>query len=166
MPISWGCGSWCGACNDSRSMSDSKDLGYRNESRPSGLKPAEKRAFGNRIEERAAQWYTANRGARVIARNFLKRTGEIDLILEEKLPDGRYELVFVEVRARDPRSWVSGIESVSFPKQRRLQRTAEIFLSQYRGKATRLRFDVMSWDGESWERIHNARLGDAGAGNR
>ena len=111
--------------------------------------------LGRRIENEAAEWITA-RGATLLDRNYRCRMGEIDLVVEERLEDGRVELVFVEVRARTFGGWVDGVESVDWRKRQRLMRTARRFLITYRGPAVGLRFDILSWDGSLWTHVPNA----------
>lgn len=111
---------------------------------------------GRQIEDLAACWWSA-RGARIIARNFRFKGGEIDLIIEEATSEGAIELVFVEVRARAATGWVTGVESVTTGKWRRLSRTALLFLTSYEGEASAVRFDILAWDGREWLHIENAR---------
>lgn len=122
-------------------------------------------AVGREVEERAWRWWEENRpGARLVARNYLRRGGEIDLIVEERrMPRGgrspRLELVFVEVRARrGPGAWVTGVESVVHRKRSRIERTARVFMAAYRGQAKAVRFDVLSWDGHRFEHREAAWL--------
>ena len=112
-----------------------------------------KRQYGLSIEREAQQWYE-KRGARLIHQNYYCRGGEVDLIFEEASPQGR-ELVFVEVRARDKRGWVSGIESLTLTKKRRLRRAISLFLSRYDGQAQSIRIDLLSWDGLEWTHYPN-----------
>lgn len=112
--------------------------------------------YGRKIEIWAADWFVTNRRARIVERNFRRRTGEIDLILEETSASG-VELVFVEVRARLNRK-VSGLESVDFKKQLKLRRTIDLFLQRYRGKAKSMRVDVLAWDGKEFSHFPNLRL--------
>ena len=131
---------------------------------PSGLFYAisvfmtERQKLGNWCELQAAE-LLLSQGLRILARNYRWKGGEIDLIGEESRADGRVELVFVEVRARDQvksGSWTSGLESVTFPKRLRLSRTASRYLAQYRGRARYVRCDVISWDGKALHHFRNA----------
>lgn len=76
------------------------------------------------------------RGHKIIARNFHKRIGEIDIISEI---DGF--VVFTEVKARGIRSMVSGLEAVNFTKQKKIVLTADAWLTE---NPTRLqpRYDI------------------------
>jgi putative endonuclease len=81
-----------------------------------------------------------SRKYRILYRNWRCRTGEIDLIAE----DGEV-LVFVEVRTRqNGGSFGTPAESVDYRKQRRVRKTAQIFLQQHRGFERPIRFDVVS----------------------
>ena len=95
--------------------------------------------IGRRAERRAERLLRRH-GLRTLARNYTRRTGEIDLVML----DGDV-LAFVEVRYRSAPAWTSGLGSVDRGKRRRLARTAEQYLEEhpehrYRG----IRFDVVS----------------------
>lgn len=77
-----------------------------------------------------------------VARNYRCRHGEIDLVM---LDDDC--LVFVEVRYRSPGAFSSAATSVDRRKQKKLVRTAEMFLATRSGFSThRARFDVIGVD--------------------
>ncbi|MDR3608785.1 MAG: YraN family protein [Oligoflexia bacterium] len=117
---------------------------------------------GLAIEEQACRYLLISRRqeeARIIARNYRWRGGEIDIVLEENRRNGAIELVFVEVRARTGDFWVSGIESVGFRKQLRLRRSIERYLARYSGRARTVRVDILAWDGKRWEEARNVGLG-------
>ncbi len=93
-----------------------------------------------RRAERRAERMLRRRGLRTLARNYSRRTGEIDLVML----DGDV-LAFVEVRYRGQGAWTTGLGSVDGAKRQRLVRTAELYLDEhpehrYRG----IRFDVVS----------------------
>ncbi|MCY3840695.1 MAG: YraN family protein [Gammaproteobacteria bacterium] len=95
--------------------------------------------IGRRAERRAERLLRGH-GLSTLARNYTRRTGEIDLVML----DGDV-LAFVEVRYRSEGAWNSGLGSVDRGKRRRLTRTAERYLEEhpehrYRG----IRFDVVS----------------------
>lgn len=104
--------------------------------------PADRQAAG-RLAEALAARYLQRAGLRVIERNFRCPMGEIDLIAL----DGA-ELVFVEVRHRRAEGYGSAAESVTAPKQRRLQATAALYL-QCRPELAEhgCRFDVLALSG-------------------
>lgn len=65
------------------------------------------------------------RGHTIIARNYRKRVGEIDIISKVD----RY-IVFTEVKTRKLGSMVSGIEAVNFTKQKKIVLTADAYLTE------------------------------------
>lgn len=86
-------------------------------------------------EDYTVQWL-ANRGYRIIARNFHSRYGETDIIAE----DGKY-IVFVEVKTRRSGSQVAPVEAVTPQKQQKLLLTAQVYLLQH-PSPLQPRFDV------------------------
>ncbi len=80
--------------------------------------------------------YLRKRGLTVLCRNYRSRFGEIDLIAA----DARF-LVFTEVKTRLEGSLEDPLEAVTPGKQRRIAKTAMLYLQQ---NPTRLqpRFDV------------------------
>lgn len=86
-------------------------------------------------EEFAAE-YLRKRGFEILRRNFHSRFGEIDIIAR----GGRY-LAFVEVMTREEGSLTDPLEAVAAAKQRRIIRTAQLFLQQY-PEPLQPRFDV------------------------
>ena len=64
-------------------------------------------------------------GLRTLARNYERRTGELDLVML----DGD-TLVFVEVRFRGVGAWTSGVGSIDPRKRQRIARTAELYRSR------------------------------------
>lgn len=92
--------------------------------------------------ENAAAALICRQGLRIVARNFLTKTGEIDIIAL----DGNY-LVFLEVRARSNPFFLSAAASVDKRKQQRLVRTAQMFLQRNRQWAhLPCRFDVIAFE--------------------
>lgn len=79
-------------------------------------------------------------GLQMVEQNFRCKTGEIDIICR----DGD-ELVFVEVRYRSNPDYASAMESVTPAKQRKLIRSAQVYLQRIRGVHTQpCRFDVVA----------------------
>jgi putative endonuclease len=74
--------------------------------------------------ERSAERALVARGLTVVARNARTRYGEIDLVCRE--PGG---YVFVEVKARQPGSFVAPVEAADARKLRRLARLAAGWLA-------------------------------------
>jgi putative endonuclease len=83
------------------------------------------RLVGNKAEAAALDQLRAA-GLTLIARNYLARGGELDLVMR----DGT-TLVFVEVRFRADGSHGDGLDSVSPSKQRRLVAAARQYLADH-----------------------------------
>ena len=96
------------------------------------------RLFGNRGERQAAR-FLRRQGFKIIARQSANRHGEIDLIAR----DGDC-IVFVEVKTR--RSDAAGLhfEAVTTDKQRKMTKTAMVWLKRRGLLESRSRFDVVS----------------------
>ncbi|WP_028240317.1 YraN family protein [Stutzerimonas azotifigens] len=90
--------------------------------------------------ESLALEHLARSGLRLLARNWLWRNGELDLVML----DGD-TVVFVEVRYRRYAAWGGALESVDSRKQQKLIRTAQRFLQQESRWAKHpCRFDVVA----------------------
>ena len=92
--------------------------------------------FGLEGEEKAAR-HLKKQGYKIIAKNFQTRFGEIDIIAENK----EY-IIFVEVKARGENSIAEPKEFVDLRKQRKIIRTAEIYLAE-NPTEKQPRFDVV-----------------------
>jgi len=79
-----------------------------------------------------------SQGLKLIDSNFSCRYGEIDIIMLDKKV-----LVFVEVRFRKNNNFGGGLESITASKQRKLRKTAELYLQQ-NNRYENARFDVVS----------------------
>jgi putative endonuclease len=99
------------------------------------------KSIGNKFEDRATQLLTAQ-GLKILARNYTAKTGEIDIIALDNNC-----LVFLEVRARSNRHYVSAAASVDSRKQQRILRTAQHFLkANPRLVHAACRFDVIAFE--------------------
>ncbi len=78
-----------------------------------------------RLGEDAVCAELERRGHTIIARNYHKRVGEIDIISQID----RY-IVFTEVKTRKLGSMVSGLEAVNFTKQKKIVLTADAYLTE------------------------------------
>lgn len=103
---------------------------------------------GALAEQRAAEYLSAL-GVRILFRNYRCRSGELDLIgLDADT------LCFIEVRQRSQTRYGSAAETISLTKQRRIIRTAQVFLvSTWRGPPCPCRFDVVTIEGRDPPRI-------------
>ena len=92
-----------------------------------------------RLGETAAAAFLRNNGYRIIARNFRRRLGEIDIIASDK-----DVICFIEVKTRRQDSFGAPEEAVSRQKQARISRAALLFLKQNNLLDKKARFDVVS----------------------
>ena len=93
-----------------------------------------------RAAEDAAVAFLISHGLQIIARNFRRRVGELDVVARES-----DTLIIVEVRTRASNRFGGAAASVDFRKQAKLQRAAALFLLHRPdlGKL-RVRFDVIA----------------------
>jgi len=106
-------------------------------------KRTEKRIKGD-DKERLAEDDLAAKGFVLIERNFLCKSGEIDLIMK----DQDY-LVFIEVRYRKNNEFGGALASITAGKQKKLRRAAEYYLLQHFGNTPPpCRFDVVAIEGQ------------------
>jgi putative endonuclease len=91
------------------------------------------------LAENSAAAFLESQGFVVVARNFLMRVGELDIVAR----DGDL-LVVAEVRTRTSDRFGGAAASVSRGKQRRIAATAALFLQRRRElRHCRVRFDVI-----------------------
>lgn len=88
--------------------------------------------------EAAAARFLESRGWTIVARNFRRREGELDLVASR---DG--VLAFVEVKTRRSATFGSPAESVTRRKQATIRLLARMFLLESAPAARELRFDVV-----------------------
>ncbi len=93
---------------------------------------------GRRAEELAAA-FLERAGLRVVARNWRRPEGELDVIA-----DDAGTCVFVEVRSRTGAALGHPLESITVEKQRRVIRSARLYLADTPTAATGYRFDVVA----------------------
>jgi len=93
-----------------------------------------------RAAEDAAVAYLESHGVEIIARNFRRRLGELDVVARQ-----RDTLIIVEVRKRTSNRFGGAAASVNHRKQVKLQRAAAQLLQQRKDLAgLRVRFDVVA----------------------
>lgn len=101
------------------------------------------RAIGFEAERLAGQFLT-RQGLTPVAQNFRCRLGEIDLVMADQS-----HLVFVEVRYRASNRFSRASLTVDIHKQRKLIRTAALFLAKRQRYANSVvRFDVVAIDAD------------------
>lgn len=95
-------------------------------------------------EDLVCQWLEST-GWIILQRRWRGRLGEIDIIAEKQEDNSPLPLlVFVEIKTRSPFNWDEGGRSaITSNKQRKLWRTAQMFLARFPEKADYFcRFDV------------------------
>lgn len=80
--------------------------------------------IGNFGEEFVSR-YIEKKGFEIVERNFHSQFGEIDIIVK----NSEY-IVFIEVKTRKQNSYISGLEAVDIKKQKKIIKTAMIYLSK------------------------------------
>jgi len=109
-------------------------------------------ALGQRAEGLAAN-YLEGMGYAIVARNWRRPEGELDLVVGK---DGL--CVFVEVRSRTGTERGHALETVDARKRARVRRAARMYLDEERPNAAVFRFDVVgvtfALDGSPPELVH------------
>ena len=95
-------------------------------------------SLGKEGENIAADWLNSN-GYTLVARNYRKRFGEVDIIATQD-----DYLVFIEVKTRASNQYGSPFEAVTVQKQRQLSRIAIDYLTRNKLLDIPCRFDVVS----------------------
>jgi putative endonuclease len=93
---------------------------------------------GNRAEKFACSFLSA-KGYKIVLRNFRTRFGEIDIIAKD-----RDVLCFVEVKFRKNTDFGRPEDFVDFRKQKKLVKTAKIYLAKEQISDTDIRFDIVA----------------------
>ena len=99
---------------------------------------AGERAQTGKMGENFTRRLLQEQGYSICAVNFSSRYGEVDIIAQK---DGM--ICFVEVKTRKSGSAVTGEQAVTPAKQKKLLRTAMLYLQQFPTSA-QMRFDVCS----------------------
>ncbi len=104
---------------------------------------SEKRIFGNRGEEICVK-ILQNSGYKIVARNYLKPQGEIDIVALRKNRLHFIEVKTVHVRHKIPRFTYRAEDNVHPQKVKRVFRTIQIFLSEKKLEGCEWQLDVMA----------------------
>jgi len=102
-------------------------------------------------EEIAARFLEEEKGMRCLEQRHREKSGEIDLIME----DGQ-TLVFVEVKARFSAGAGQGLQAVTAAKQRKIAKSATMYLMKHGWLRRSIRFDVIEINQEGIIHIPNA----------
>ncbi len=81
--------------------------------------------------------YLINKGYTILARNFRRKGGELDIVAL----DGKM-LAVVEVKSRKFGSMTDGMDAVTYTKRRNIIRTAQRFIDETDVDFAEMRFDV------------------------
>jgi len=92
------------------------------------------------IAENEACKFLQQNGLKLVEKNYRCRTGEIDLIMQDK-----EELVFVEVRYRTKSDYGSALDSVDQNKIQKVISAASHYVSKHQPDLP-MRFDVIGFD--------------------
>ena len=95
--------------------------------------------LSGRIGEEATARLLEQRGWRILARNFRRRFGEIDIVARQG-----DTLIFVEVKTRSSLRFGAPAEAVDARKRRRLSKTALDYMMRSHLTDLNARFDVAS----------------------
>jgi len=106
-----------------------------------------------RSSEDAAVDLLERQGYRVIARNFRKPFGEVDVVALD-----RDTVCFIEVKARRSEKFGLPQEAVSSLKQKRIMRVALAFLKERRMLERKVRFDVVALACPAEGRAYRAQI--------
>lgn len=107
--------------------------------------------------EQAACDYLTRKGYRVLARNFRKSCGELDIVAL----DGK-TLVFVEVKKRASAAFGGPLAAVTLSKQKKIVLTAHYFIKEKAPKFDSIRFDVLCLLAGEITHLENAFLPQRG----
>ncbi len=91
------------------------------------------------LGEDMAVAYLQSEGYDVVARNVVMKGGELDIVA--KAPDGT--LVFCEVKYYAPASQVHPLEAITYIKQKRLIKSAQLYLLRMGNFDIACRFDAI-----------------------
>ena len=99
----------------------------------------QRKIVGNKGEDIASDYLQRN-NYEIIDRNFLCRSGEIDIIAKDNLKE---ELVFIEVKTRKNYHYGNPIDSVTKIKQKHILSATKYYLYIHRLYNIPIRFDII-----------------------
>ncbi len=97
----------------------------------------DKKAIGNAGEVLACE-YIANKGYRILEKNYASPYGEIDIVYKD-----REYLVFCEVKTRKNTDYGTGSMAVNYAKINKITQTALHYIMQHHIQDTDIRFDII-----------------------
>ncbi|MCD6310923.1 MAG: YraN family protein [Elusimicrobia bacterium] len=114
---------------------------------------SEKRISGNLAEDKACSFLEA-KGLKIIRRNYAARVGEIDIIAS----DGE-ELCFIEVKSSKG-GFLPPELKVNKTKQKKIIKTASIYMEREGKNFNAFRFDVITFDRDEVRYYRDAFMAD------
>ncbi len=101
--------------------------------------------------EEAAVAFVKKQGYRILQTNFRTKSGEIDIIAEDKKV-----VAFIEVKTRSTTEYGSPLEAVNHFKQKKIALVANQFLLRHKVENRECRFDIVAIfarddDPQTWE---------------
>lgn len=96
------------------------------------------------LGENLAVKYLRKKGYRVLERNLRNKGGEIDIVAEVN-----DTVIFIEVKTRSPRSLATPESAIDFEKQKRIRKTAKMYLTGYFNPSP-IRFDTITILLDDW----------------
>nr|WP_315104279.1 YraN family protein [uncultured Catonella sp.] len=98
-----------------------------------------KRSLGSIYEKKAVD-YLLSKGYKILEKNYLRNTGEIDIVA---LSSDNY-LIAIEVKYRSSDKYGSPFSAVTYAKQRKIYKTLLFYLNEHNmSMETKCRFDVI-----------------------
>jgi putative endonuclease len=94
--------------------------------------------LGKLGEDEAAK-FIKKQGYRILQTNYKTKSGEIDIIAEDKKV-----VAFIEVKTRTTGEYGSPLEAVNFHKQKKIIQVANQFLMNYKVENRECRFDIVA----------------------
>ena len=92
-----------------------------------------------RVGEDEAIKFVKKQGYRILQTNYKTKSGEIDIIAEDKKV-----VAFIEVKTRTTNEYGSPLEAVNHHKQKKIIQVANQFLLNYKVENRECRFDVVA----------------------
>ena len=96
------------------------------------------RGLGRKGQE-LCEKFLKKQGCKLLERNFLCKTGEIDLIMAA--PDGA--VIFIEVKTRTNENFAEAEGAITAAKKSRMTKAANFFVRKHKLEDFPLRFDVL-----------------------
>lgn len=104
-----------------------------------GKKLLEESRLLGRTGQKLCEKFLKNKGYKLLVRNFLCKTGEIDLVMA----DAEGTVVFVEVKTRTNEDFADAEAAITKAKQIRMNRAANFFIRAHKLEHLPMRFDIV-----------------------